>query len=71
MMMRPAVRLCLGIVTTTVVFYAAATPAVVSNISHCMSSVCVMLHQAFAFQPRYFMMLNPFALDLSIETQAL
>jgi hypothetical protein len=44
LMMRPAVRLCLGVVATTAVLHVAATPTVVGRICRCVSSVGVMLH---------------------------
>jgi hypothetical protein len=65
-MMRPEVRLCLGVVTTTVVLHAAATLAFVGSFSRCVSSVGVMLHHNSAFQPRYFV-LNIFVFDLSLD----
>jgi hypothetical protein len=51
-MMRPAVRLCLGVVTNAVVIHVAPTPILIGNISRCVFSIGAILRQYFAFQPR-------------------
>jgi hypothetical protein len=66
MMRPPAVRLGLGVVTSTVVLHVAATPSDVGSISSYASSIGAMLHQYLAFQPCYFL-LNLLALILSLD----